>query len=327
MTSTANPPVSRTRVTLAITAAILAVLVVIFFIVAGFYTDILWFDQLNFLNVLTTQWVATGVMFLVGFLAMAVPVWVSIEVAFRARPVYAKLNSQLDRYQQVIEPLRRLAMFGIPVVLGVFAGVSAATRWPVVLQYLNRTSFGTTDPQFHLDISFYVFELPFYIGVVGFASAVVLIAGLATLATSYLYGAIRISGREVRISRSARVQLAVLAALYVALWAVTIWLDQYTTLVNESSGFLTTGAGFAEANALIPGRAILAAIAGLVALLFVVTAIIGRWRISVIGTALLLISGIVVGGIYPWVIQRFQVEPNAKTLESEYIERSINATR
>ena len=327
MTTTAQQPANRTRIALTITAVIVAALVVLFFAFSNFYADVLWFDQLGFLNVLTTQWTATAVMFLVGFLGMAVPVWVAVEVAFRARPVYAKLNSQLDRYQQVIEPLRRLAMFGIPVVLGVFAGVSAATRWPVVLQYLNRTSFGTTDPQFGLDISFYVFELPFYIGVVGFASAVVLIAGLATLATSYLYGAIRISGREVRISRSARVQLAVLAALYVALWAVTIWLDQYTTLVNESSGFLTTGAGFAEANALIPGRAILAAIAGLVALLFVVTAIIGRWRISVIGTALLLISGIVVGGIYPWVIQRFQVEPNAKTLESEYIERSINATR
>ena len=74
MTSTANPPVSRTRVTLAITAAIVAVLVVIFFILAGLYTDVLWFDQLGFLSVLTTQWTATVVMFLVGFVAMAVPV-------------------------------------------------------------------------------------------------------------------------------------------------------------------------------------------------------------------------------------------------------------
>jgi uncharacterized membrane protein (UPF0182 family) len=142
LTSTANPPVSRTRVTLAITAAIVAVLVVIFFILAGLYTDVLWFDQLGFLSVLTTTWTATAVMFLVGFIAMAVPVWASIEIAFRSRPVYAKLNSQLDRYQQVIEPLRRLAMFGIPAVLGIFTGVSAATRWPVVLQYFNRTSFG-----------------------------------------------------------------------------------------------------------------------------------------------------------------------------------------
>jgi len=327
LTSTANPPVSRTRVTLAITAAILAVLVVIFFIVAGLYTDVLWFDQLGFLNVLTTQWIATAGMFVVGFLAMALPVWASIEVAFRARPVYAKLNSQLDRYQQVIEPLRRLAMFGIPAVLGLFTGVSAATRWPVVLQYFNRTSFGEKDPQFNLDISFYMFELPFFRGVVAYASAVVLIAGIAALATTYLYGAIRVSGREVRISRSARIQLAITAAIYIALQGLSIWLDQYTTLTSASAGYLQTGAGFTEANATIPGRAILAIAAGVVALLFIVTAVIGKWRLPVIGTALLLVSGLIVGGIYPWIVQRFQVEPSARTLESSYIERSINATR
>ena len=327
MTNPATPQASRTRVALTITAVIVAALVVLFFIFSSLYTDVLWYDQLGFLKVLTTQWSAAVIMFLVGFFAMALPVWVSVEVAFRARPVYAKLNSQLDRYQQVIEPLRRVAMFGIPIVLGAFAGVSASTHWQVVWQYFNRTSFGQTDPQFGLDISFYVFELPFYIGVVGFALAVVVIAGIAALATSYLYGAIRFSGRDVRISRSARVQIAVIAALILALWATNIWLDQYTTLINESAGFLTTGAGYAEANALIPGRAILAVIAGLVALLFIVTAIIGRWRISIIGTVLLLVSGIIVGGIYPWVVQRFQVDPSARTLESSYIDRSIEATR
>lgn len=327
MTNTAQQPANRTRAALTITAVIVAVLVVLFFLFSGLYADILWFDQLGFLSVLTTQWTATGSMFLVGFFGMAIPVWLSVEIAFRARPVYAKLNSQLDRYQQVIEPLRRAAMLGIPLILGVFAGVSAASRWEIVAQYLNRTSFGKVDPQFGLDVSFYVFELPFFIGVVGFASAVVLIAGLAALATSYLYGAIRLNGREVRISRSARVQLALTAAIYLALWALTLWLDQYTTLINESAGFLTTGAGYAEANALIPGRAILSVIAGLVALLFIVTAIIGRWRISVIGTALLLVSGVIVGGVYPWVVQRFQVEPTARTLEADYITRSIEATR
>ena len=97
MTSTATPPVNRTRAALTITAAILAVVVVLFFIFSGLYTDVLWFDQLGFLGVLTTRWAATVVMFLIGFVVMAVPVWVSIEIACRARPVYAKLNSQLDR--------------------------------------------------------------------------------------------------------------------------------------------------------------------------------------------------------------------------------------
>ena len=330
MSDTSGTPArstSRTRVTLTITAIIIGVLVIGFFIFAGFYTDVLWYDQLGYLPVLTTQWIASGVLFLIGFVAMAVPVWASIEIAFRARPVYAKLNSQLDRYQQVIEPLRRLAMFGIPALVGIFAGVSAATRWPVVLQWLNKTEFGETDPQFGLDLSYYFYDLPLWHGVVGFASAVVLISGIAALATSYLYGAIRITGREVRISRSARIQLAITAAIYVALQGVSLWLDQYTTLYSASGGFLATGAGYTEANATIPGRAILAGIAILVAVLFLVAAIIGRWRLPIIGTALLLVSALVVGSVYPWIVQRFQVEPNAKVIEAEYIQRSIDATR
>ncbi|MBX3098328.1 MAG: UPF0182 family protein [Salinibacterium sp.] len=324
---TAQSPANRTRVSLTITAAVIAVLVIAFLVFANLYTDVLWFDQVGYLNVLTTQWFASAIMFAIGFFAMAIPVYLSIEIAFRSRPVYAKLNSQLDRYQQVIEPLRRLAMFGIPILLGIFGGVSTATHWQVVLQWLNKTSFGQVDPQFGLDISFYFYDLPLYHGALGFASAVVLIAGLAALATSYLYGAIRFSGREVRIQRSARIQLAITAAIYLGLQAVSIWLDQYTTLFSPSQGFLATGAGYTEANATIPGRAILAGIAALVAILFIITAIIGRWRLPVIGTALLLVSGLVVGSIYPWVVQRFQVEPTAKTYEASYIQRSIDATR
>lgn len=325
--STTSPAATRSRATLTVTAIVIAVVVVGFFTFASLYTDVLWFDQVGYLNVLTTQWIATAVMFLVGFFAMALPVWISIEIAFRSRPVYAKLNSQLDRYQQVIEPLRRLATFGIPAVLGLFAGISTAASWETVLLWANRTAFGTTDPQFGLDISFYLFELPLYQGIVGFASAVVLISGLAALATSYLYGALRITGREVRISRTARVQLAITASIFVALQAVSLWLDQYSTVYSASGGFLVTGAGYTEANATIPGRAILAGIALLVAVLFLVAAIIGRWRLPIIGTALLLVSGLVVGSIYPWIVERFQVEPNARTLEAPFIERAIDATR
>ena len=327
MSTSPAPIANRTKIALTITAVVIAALVIAFFALSNLYTDVLWFEQLGYLNVLTTQWIAGGVMFLIGFFGMAIPVWLSIEVAFRARPMYAKLNSQLDRYQQVIEPLRRIAMFGIPVLLGIFGGVSASTNWPVVLQWLNRTEFGTTDPQFGLDVAFYFYDLPLYHGILGFASAVVLIAGIGALATSYLYGALRFSGREVRISRSARVQLAITAAIYIALQAVSIWFDQYTALFQKGQGFLETGAGFTEVNATIPGRAILAGIAALVAILFIVTAIIGRWRLPIIGTALLLVSGLVVGSIYPWVVQRFQVDPSARTLESEYIDRSIQATR
>ncbi|ROR31083.1 hypothetical protein EDF63_2515 [Curtobacterium sp. JUb34] len=326
MTTTSSTSGRRSpRVPIVVTIIVLAALVIGFFIFASLYTDYAWFAQLGFQQVLTTRWIAGTLMFLAGFLGMAVPVFLSIGLAFRYRPVYAKLNSQLDRYQQVIEPLRRAVMIGIPVVLGIFAGLSTSGRWSMVLEYFNRTPFGKTDPQFGLDIGFYVFELPFWRSIVAYSSAVVLIAGLAALAACYLYGALRFGGREVRISRAARIQLAVTAALYIALQAVSLWLDQYAALTKSNS--LITGAQYTEVNAVIPGREIMAGIAAIVAILFIVTAIIGRWRISIVGTGLLLVAAIVIGGIYPWIVQRLQVKPSERTYESAYIERNIKATR
>ena len=322
---TQEPRIPRRRAPIVITIGVVALLVIGFFVFVGLYADVLWYDQLGFLNVLTTEWVARIVLFLIGFVAMAVPVWASIQIAYRTRPVYAKLNSQLDRYQEVFEPLRRLAMYGIPVVLGVFAGVSASSRWELTLTWLNRTPFGTTDPQFGFDVGFYVFELPFYRSLVGFASAVVLLSLLLVIATNYLYGSIRVSGREVVISKSARIQIAITAGIYLLLQAISIWFDQYATVTENST--LMTGAAYTDVNAVIPGRGILAAIAAVVALLFFVTAIIGRWRLPLIGTALLIVSSLIIGSLYPWVVQRFQVDPSARTLEAPYIERNIDLTR
>lgn len=307
------------------TIAIVAVLVFAFFGFASVYADVLWYRQLGFDGVLFTEWGARAILFVIGFVGMGVPVWASLQWAYRSRPVYAKLNSTLDRYQEVFEPLRRLAMWGAPALLGVFAGVATSARWEQVLTYLNRTPFGRTDPQFGFDIGFYVFELPFYRSVLAFASAVVLLAGLLALATAYLYGAIRIAGRAALISKSARVQLAVFAGVYVLLQAVSIWFDQYATVTE--TGETLTGAGYTDVNAVIPGKGILAAIALLVAVLFFVAAAVGRWRLPLIGTALLVVSSIVVGGLYPWIVQRFQVVPSARTMEAPYIQRDIDLTR
>jgi uncharacterized membrane protein (UPF0182 family) len=323
----AEKPLStqRRRAPIAITVAIIAALLIGFFVFSGFYADLLWFQQLGFTEVLTTQWIAAIAMFLVGFVGMALPVWLAIEIAYRTRPVYAKLSSQVDRYQQVVEPLRRLATYGIPALFGLFGGVAAASRWQLVLLWMNGTPSGTKDPQFNLDVSFYLFDLPFFQAVVAFSSAVVLIALIATAVVTYLYGGIRVVSREVWISMAARVQISVLAALYLILQAVSLWLDQYTTL--NDTGTLITGASYTDVAATIPGRVILAGIALMVAVLFVVTAFTGRWRLPLVGTALLIVASLIVGSLYPWIVQRFQVEPNAKSLETPYIKRNIDMTR
>lgn len=319
--ATPNP----VRKAIAITLVVIAVIVVGFFIFASLYADWLWFDQLGFTGVLWTQWTARVVMFVVGFLAMAVPVFVAIQFAYRLRPVYARLSSQLDHYQEVVEPLRRLAMWGIPVFFGFFAGFAAAAQWETVWLWANRVDTGTADPQFQMDTGFYLFSVPFLSAVLGFASAVLLVCLGVTVLVAYLYGSVRVGQRELRISKAARIQLAVLAGLYLLVQAASLWLDRYKTLTKQ--GDRITGASYVDDHAIIPGLTILSIAAIIVALAFFVTAVIGRWRYPLIGAGLLIVASLVVTVAYPWVLFNISVRPNQETLESPYYQRNIDATK
>ncbi|MFV0319371.1 MAG: UPF0182 family protein [Microbacterium sp.] len=325
-TSAPNPATPRKpNRAIGITVAVLAALVIGFFVFANLYTDWLWFTQLGFQSVLTTQWIARGVMFAIGFLGMAVPVWVAIQLAYRLRPVYARLSSQLDRYQEVVEPLRRLAMWGIPVFFGFFAGFAASSQWETTWLWFNGVQTSTTDPEFGMDTGFYLFAMPFYSALLGFVSAALLICLLMTAIIAYLYGSVRIGQRELRISKAARIQLAVIAGLYLLVQAASIWLDRYKTMI--APGEMITGPGFTGVNAVIPGQMILSIAAAIVALLFFITAFVGRWRYPLIGTGLLLVSAIVLGAVYPWIITTVEVRPNQLDVERTYYQRNIDATK
>ncbi|TQJ31775.1 UPF0182 family protein [Microbacterium sp. SLBN-146] len=321
----ATPP--RSRRIIAISLAIIAAIVVAFFVFANLYAEWLWYEQLGYNGVLLTEWTARVIMFVVGFLGMAIPVWLAIQLAYRLRPVYARLSSQLDRYQEVVEPLRRLAMWGIPIFFGFFAGFAASAQWQTTWTWLNGVATTETDPQFGLDTGFYMFAMPFYVSVVGYVSAVLLICLLVTALVSYLYGSVRIGQRELRISKSARIQLAVLAGIYLLVQGASLWLDRYQTLVEPGGMGRITGPGYTEVNAVIIGQEILAIAAVVVALLFFVTAVIGRWRFPLIGTGLLLVVALVLGVGYPWVVNTFQVQPNQLSLEREFYQRNLDGTK
>src|SRR5699024_6441550 len=65
----------------------------------------------------------------------------------------------------------------------------------------------------------------------------------------------------------------------------------------------------------------------LVAVLFFYTSARGSWKLPAIGVSLMVVSAIVVGGVYPALIQSIRVDPNAQVLEQEFIQRNIDATR
>ncbi|MBC9928012.1 MULTISPECIES: UPF0182 family protein [unclassified Leucobacter] len=324
-TTADSTPVRRRPSPLAITIVLVVLLVGGFLAIASLMSDVFWYQQVGYLEVFATQWIAAVVMFAIGFLAMAVPVFLAIDIAYRTRPVYARLTAQLDRYQEMIEPLRRVVKYLLPAAFGFFAGIAAAAQWPQVLLWLNREGTGKVDAEFGLDLSFFLFDLPVLQSIVAFASAILLISLIASVGTSYLYGGISFNGRDVRVSKSTRIQTAVIAALYLLLQAGSLWLDQYRTVTNQDG--ILTGAAFTEVHAVIPGKEILAGIAAIVAILFIITAFTGKWRLPVAGTALLIVASLVIGVGYPWAVQRFQVDPDEKSLESEYISRNIDATR
>ncbi len=61
--------------------------------------------------------------------------------------------------------------------------------------------------------------------------------------------------------------------------------------------------------------------------LFFATIWTGSWRLPGVGVALLLVCAIVIGLIYPALVQSLKVRPSAQTLERPYISRNIAATR
>jgi len=328
MTQAANTGIPRPTISPStIAIGIVVVIGAILLSVAGLYTDVLWFDQLGFLSVLSTQIFAQGALFTASAVSFTLITGLGLWLAFRFRPVYLKFadeRSPFEQYRQLIDQLRKAVMLGVPVALGAVAGLAVAPSWGIVLSYLNRTPFGETDPQFGLDISFYIFELPFYIGLVGFLSAAFLIALLLAAGVHIIYGSIKFNGRQTLVSKAARVQIGISAFLYLLAQGASLWLDQYSTLT--SSAGLFTGASYSDVNAAIPGSQILALISIVVALLFLLAAFVGKWRLPVVATGLMVVSSLILGGLFPWVVQTFQVVPNERVLESPYIQRNLDAT-
>jgi uncharacterized membrane protein (UPF0182 family) len=323
----AAPPLRRGPLVWTVLA--LAALALLLVGASRVWTEILWFEQVDFLGVFTTQWVTRIVLFVVAGLITAATTWTSLTIAYRSRPVYVPTTASLqamDRYREAFEPLRRVAMIGVPVVVGLFAGGAAQGQWSEVLLFLNRQPFGTVDPQFSMDVSFFVFTLPVLRFLTTFVMALIVVALVGAVVMHYLYGGIRIGlpGPGDRITRAARAQLGILAALVCLVLACSYWLDRYSMLLGSTGRF--HGAGFTAINANLPAKTILAIIAVFIAALFAFTAVRGNWKLPALGVGLMVVSGIAIGWAYPALVQNFSVNPNAQAKESPYIQRNIDAT-
>jgi uncharacterized protein len=163
--------------------------------------------------------------------------------------------------------------------------------------------------------------------VLGYLFGATFIAFIANLVTHYLFGGIRLSGRTGALSRSARIQLITLVGILMLLKALAYWFDRYELLSHTRSGKPFTGAGYTDINAVLPAKLILMAIAVICAAAVFSAIVLRDLRIPAIGVVLLLLSSLIVGAGWPLVVEQINVKPNAAQKESDYISRSITATR
>ncbi|QYN36852.1 UPF0182 family protein [Pseudonocardia sp. DSM 110487] len=329
-----RPPVGaptltrRTRILLVV-AGLLVLLLLGGSRLINFYVDWLWFGEVGYRGVFATVLFTQIVQFLVGALLIGGLVALSLWIAYRTRPVFVPVSGPEDpiaRYRTVIIQRLRLFGIGIPVAIGVIAGLAAQGDWQTVQQFLNSTSFGIADPEFGIDISFYAFQLPFLRYVLDWMFVAVAIAFVVSLITHYIFGGIRLTGRAGQVSGAARAQLAILAGVFVLLKAVAYYLDRYELLFSDRNP-LFTGATYTDLNAVMPAKLILLFISIICAAAFFAAVFRRNLQLPAIATVLLVLSSVLIGAAWPQVLQQFSVAPNAQQREALSIERNIAATR
>lgn len=296
------------------------------------WTDWLWFQEVDYTQVFTGVLVTRVLLFVAAALAMAVMIGGNLWLAYRLRPTLRPPSAEqatLERYRQVLSPRIGTWITLLAVVVGLFAGLSAQSRWSQWLLFRNAQTFGVEDPEFKVDIGFYVFQYPFWRYLLALGFTAVVLAVIGSLAMHYIFGGVRLQGVGDRMTGAARAHLTTLVAVFVLFKAVAYVLDRRAMLLEYNEGAKLYGAGYADINALLPAKEILAYISIVVAIAIIIfsNAVMRNLVWPGISLALLGVSAVAIGGIYPWAVQTFEVKPSARDKEAPYIERSIRATR
>ncbi len=282
-----------------------------------FYTELLWFQSLDYAAIFTTRlWAAVG-MGVVGFLITGacfiinwslIPYW-----------LFPKKDwSTQIRGQEVTVPTRplRIGFTLASLLLALGFGLSLGGRWSAYLLAHRAVDFGLRDPIFGMDMSFYVFQLPWYQTVLASCKTLLAFIFVGLLLRYAIFQQVQ--------KRGAIAHLSLVGALWLLLLSVGQLLARFTLLQSHTS--VVFGAGYTDVNARNPIYIVEAIIFACAALLLVVNAFARRGRLlALAGLAWLIMS--VIAGLYPLAVQRLTVEPNEFVVEKPFIEHNIYFTR
>lgn len=296
--------------------------------IAGFYTDLLWFDSLGFRGVFTGVLgakITLAVIFSLGFFAL---LWVNLFIADRLGPRFRPAGPEeeiIERYHELIGNRTGLVRLAVSLLFGLIAGAGVSGKWQDWLLFQHAQSFGVNDPQFGKDIGFYVFRLPFLTFVVDWLFASLVIILIITAAAHYVNGGIRAQGVAQRVTPQVKAHISVLLGVLAIVKAVGYYLARYE--LNFSSRGAVDGATYTDVKAQLPALNLLIFISLVAVALFIVNIWRRGWVLPVLAVGLWTFVALVVGGIYPAFVQRVQVQPSESSKEKPYIALNIEATR
>src|SRR3954447_11587671 len=225
----------RGRILLIVGAIGLFILIATLRSIASFYTDYLWFQSIGQTGVwrgvlgtkLTLAFVFIGIFFVL--------LWFNLYIADRIAPKFRPAGPEeelIERYHEFVGRRTGLVRIIVSLLFAVIAGAGASGQWQEWLLFRNYVPFHIQDPQFHKDVGFYVFQLPFLNFVVGWLFAAFVIVFIVTAVAHYLNGGIRVQTPFQRVTPQVKAHLSVLLALVALVKAIGYYLQQYSLSVS-----------------------------------------------------------------------------------------------
>ncbi len=304
---------------------LLAAIAIVWAIAIGFYADWLWFDSVGYLNIFTTMLFTRVGLFVTGAVIFFIVAAFNLALARRLAPRRRDLYT-VGRYVLEVRTVVFWLLIGAAGLGAWLFGLIAADNWDTWLRYHNKVPFGVTDPIFGEDAGFYVFTLPFY----RFFQTWVRDGLAFTLlfnAVYYAFMGLDLEAMQFRFPDRPSIygHLSVLGAFILVLFAVGYWLGIFD--LTYSSRGVVFGPSYTDVNAQILAQRLLMGIAILVALALAANAVMQRITWPAVAIGFWLVASLILGVIYPTVVQRLQVVPNELEKETPYIANNIQMTR
>jgi uncharacterized membrane protein (UPF0182 family) len=311
--------------------AVLVVLLASLRSLAGVYTDNLWYSSVGLHRVWSTLLAVKIGLFASFGAAFFVLLWINLVLCDRLAAVPTGATGSagasddvVQRYQRSVRPYAGRVYAAIAFVAALVAAATTVGQWNNWLLFTHATSFQGTDPLFGLNVGFYVFRLPFLQFLLDWVLASLVVVLALTALFHYLNGGIRVKGAP-HVRPIVKVHLSVLLALVALVKAVGYVLQRYS-LVTSTNGYVE-GAGYTDVHARMPALDILVFVSLFAAVVLLYNIRRQGWALPAIAVGLWAFVAVVIGAIYPAVLQALKVNPAQSKLETPYIRWNIDATR